>query len=430
MNAVSDISSGDNDAGDGKSGGSKGKGGKGGKVGKNEGGKSSGDSKKMIENQKKMLTYLAKIAKNAENSKDEKDDSGEEGEENGDNDEKGFPENGKGGSLKDKLSSALKTVRGVAKKVKEDAKNYLSEKNKNEDENKENDKNGVGIKLERTKTPRTLPQLLGAHAWWLEEQLKDAEEEEDKKDKKADLLTGGDGNGITDLLSGTKNLSGIVKKFGPMVKNLGATVGRMGPMLGSAAGFLGQAALVVGAGVVAYKAGNYIGDLWSDWWTEREVKALQEKKQKEEQKRAEMLQEYAEASDDEKSEIAQKYQQENVKLAEKELKVKDKQKKLIDAKNAALKSGDTKKAQKLTMEIGELQGEFNEIAREREKYKEIANKENARQAKSKSELDMQKNAAGAGKASGNSDVVAAIGDLKNDLTAIVSAGTAYGLNNA
>ncbi len=143
-----------------------------------------------------------------------------------------------------------------------------------------------------------------------------------------------------------------------------------------------------------------------------------------------MLQEYAEASDDEKSEIAQKYQQENTKLAEKELAVKAKQKKLIDAKNAALKSGDTKKAQELTMEIGELQGEFKEIAQEREKYKEIANKENARQAKSKSELDMQKNAAGVGKASGNSDVVAAIGDLKNDLTAIVSAGTAHGINNA
>lgn len=286
------------------------------------------------------------------------------------------------------------------------------------------------VKLEKTKTPNTYPQVVGAFSLWLEEELKDKDDE--KKSSKGGS-GGKSGGGLADLWAAGSMLTTALTKFGPMLARFGGLLSRLGPMLLHLGPLVGNAALVAGAGVIAYKAGNYIRESWSNWFDEREKKAMEEAKQKEQQERAKMKKDYAEADDEGKAKLAQEYQKENAELAEKQVKAKEKQRKLIEEKNAALASGDTKKAQKLSMKIGELEEEYKEYARKREKYKEIAQKENERQkSKSKSEVDMKKAETGAGKATleVTKQMAADMHTLVENMPQMVSAGTAAGINNA
>ncbi len=282
------------------------------------------------------------------------------------------------------------------------------------------------VKLEKTKTPNTYPQVVGAFSLWLEEELKDKDDE--KKSSKG-ASGGKSGGGLADLWAA----GSMLKTALTMLVRFGGLLSRLGPMLLNLGPLVGQAALVAGAGVIAYKVGNYIGESWSNWFDEREKKAMEEAKQREQQERAKMKKDYAEADDEGKAKLAQEYQKENAELAEKQVKAKEKQRKLIEEKNAALASGDTEKAQKLSMKIGELEEEYKEYARKREKYKEIAQKENERQeSKSKSEVDMKKAETGAGKATleVTKQMATDMHTLVENMPQMVSAGTAAGINNA
>lgn len=255
--------------------------------------------------------------------------------------------------------------------------------------------------IEKTKTPNNYPQVMGALALWLEESLKDKDETEKNK-KDADSSSG-------------------------------ATAGAGGPGLLGGLGHYGLAAAGIGiAGYAGWKLGNAIGDHMDNVATEKELAEINEKKQKEQQERADRLLEYAQADDAEKEKIAKKNYDKYVDSAEKINESKARQQKLIDEKNAALKSGDTKKAQKLLEKIAAERENMLEASREREKYKEIIDKDNARKAKSKSEVDMKKAETGAGKATleVTKQMASDMHTLVENMPQMVSAGTAAGINNA
>ena len=255
--------------------------------------------------------------------------------------------------------------------------------------------------IEKTKTPNNYPQVMGALALWLEESLKDKDETEKKKKD-------------TDSSSG-------------------ATAGAGGPGLLGGLGHYGLAVAGIGAaGYLGWKLGNAIGDHMDNVATERELAEINEKKQKEQQERADRLLEYAQADDEGKDKIAKKNYEKYVEGAEKVNESKARQQKLIAEKNEALKSGDTKTAQKLLEKIAEEREKMLEYSREREKYKEIIDKDNARKAKSKSEVDMKKAETGAGKATleVTKQMATDMHTLVENMPQMVSAGTAAGINNA
>ena len=219
----------------------------------------------------------------------------------------------------------------------------------------------------------------------------------------------------------------------------GAPMGAPMGMMGGIGGLLGKAALVGALGFGAYKLGNWLGDKMDENATEKEVHEANEKKQKEQQERADRLLEYAQADDEGKDKIAKKNYEKYVEGVERVNESKARQQKLIAEKNEALKSGDTKKAQKLLEKIAEEREKMLEYSREREKYKEIIDKDNARKErakqeienKSKSEVDMKKNEANSDRSANAMERVADKLDALTDrMPEMISVGTSTGINNA
>ena len=352
-------------------------------------------------------------------------------------------------------------------------------------------------KIEKTKTPENYPQIMGALALWLEEELKDKDEEPGGSKVGAAVAGGAAGFGIINTLRTMKDImrgfggkinevgraisrfgksitnhlgrfgkaigskitqfgnsvraagakmaraasnigskiskfaSGIGKSVSKLGPNISKFVSKIGPQIGKASKILRFGALRAAGTVASLAEGAYRG-----WQIGTAIGDIMDAKafQKEMAKQNEEGIRYAEGDDKTKKsmyEDIQKRHSEN----EKKLKAYEEEKvKLTAALNAAKKSGDSKARDRLANQLGELNSSEENLKKLQERDNVFLTvHENAYKklmTASKSEIEMKRNAANSDKSSSNADVVAAVTDLKNELTGIVGAGTAYGLNNA
>ena len=321
------------------------------------------------------------------------------------------------------------------------------------------------IKLEKTKTPNNYPQLLGALSLWVEEELKDKDDEGTAKVGADGVGSAGTGvglgsagvaGGIGAALTGfvakfAKKVGGAVKSFaskiGGAIKGFGSKIGRfasktgssiaklgsrIGPQLGKAARFLRFGALRVAGSAASLAEGAYrgwqigtaIGEIWDTKEKQKEIAKQNELALKESS-------EYQSGDDKTKKSIYENVQKRH---ADNEKKLKDYAAERTKLRSA-MKSASGSEKDELVKRLGDLESIEEELKKLQEhdriflqvrenSYKKLT-------AASKSEVEMKRNAGGSNSTTESVDRLAAkVDTLVNSLPEIVSNGTAVGINNA